>query len=132
MVTVNRRASFVLAIACAVPLGVASAQEVTGTLIATVEDPQGAALRGASVRVSSPALIGGPQLAITNARGQLRFPALPPGVYALAVEFEGFRLIRNHFQPERPTVLGIPVSRFDRGCGFAVYKREPLKSSGGH
>lgn len=95
MVTVNRRASFVLAIACAVPLGVASAQEVTGTLIATVEDPQGAALRGASVRVSSPALIGGPQLATTNARGQLRFPALPPGVYALAVEFEGFRPYRE-------------------------------------
>src|SRR5687767_8687521 len=47
-------------------------------------------------------------------------------------EFEGFQIIRNYFQPERPMVLGIPVSRFDRGCGFAVYQREPLKSGNGH
>ena len=38
----------------------AAAQEVTGTLIGTVKDAQGGVLRGAVVRVSSPALIGGP------------------------------------------------------------------------
>ena len=95
MVSVNRRASFVVAIACALRFDMVAAQEVTGALIATIEDPQGAALQGATVRVSSSALMGGPQLSMTNAKGQRRFPALPPGVYTLEVESQGFRSHRE-------------------------------------
>ena len=54
---------------------VAPAQGLTGTLIGTVKDEQGAAVPGAPVRVSSPALIGGPATLMTNEKGQLRFPA---------------------------------------------------------
>ena len=39
---------------------------------------------------ASPALIGGPQTVTTNEQGQLRFPALPPGLYVLDVEAQGF------------------------------------------
>jgi hypothetical protein len=53
MISLNRRATFVLAIACALRFDLIAAQEITGALIATIEDPQGAALRGATVRVSS-------------------------------------------------------------------------------
>ena len=54
------------------------AQGLTGTLIGTVKDEQGGVLAGASVRVSSPALIGGPVTASTDERGRLRFPVLAP------------------------------------------------------
>ena len=67
-----------------------AAQALTGSLIGTVRDEQGSVLAGAQVRVSSPSLIGGPRIAITNEKGQLRFPALPPGSYVLDVEMPRF------------------------------------------
>jgi len=69
---------------------VADAQVLTGALVGTVKDEQGAALQGAVARVTSPALIGGPATMTTNRSGQLRFPTLPPGTYALDIELPGF------------------------------------------
>jgi outer membrane receptor protein involved in Fe transport len=68
----------------------AASQDLTGTLVGTVKDEQSAALTGALVRLTSSALIGGPTTITTNDRGQLRFPVLPPGSYALDVELQGF------------------------------------------
>jgi hypothetical protein len=116
MISLNRRASFVLAIACALRFDLVAAQEVTGALTATIEDPQGAALRGATVRVSSSTLMGGPQFSTSNARGQLRFPALPPGIYALEVQFQGFRSYREE---------GIRV-----GVGATIERRVRLALAG--
>jgi len=65
-------------------------QGLTGTLIGTVRDVQGGVLPGALVTVSSPALIGGPVTSPTNEKGQMRFQALPPGLYGLEVEMPGF------------------------------------------
>src|SRR6266545_3382641 len=79
------------ATACALQAHVAAAQMLTGALIGTVKDAQGGVLPGAVVRVSSPALIGGPETVTTNEKGQLRFPALPPGQYVLDIEAQGFR-----------------------------------------
>jgi hypothetical protein len=75
--------------------GVAAAQGLTGSLIGTVEDAQGGVLPGATVRVSSTALIGGPVTLKTNDKGQLRFPSLPPGSYALDIEMTGFASYRE-------------------------------------
>ena len=71
------------------------AQGLTGTLIGTVRDAQGGVLPGATVRVTSPALIGGPATVISNEKGQLRFPALPPGPYAIDIEMPGFAAYRE-------------------------------------
>ena len=79
-----------LAVACVLLPRAAAAQGLTGALIGTVKDAQGGVISGAVVRISSPALIGGPQT-ITTDKGELRFPALPPGLYALDIEFPGFR-----------------------------------------
>ena len=79
-----------LASACAFQPALGVAQETTGTLIGAVRDAQGAPLAGATVRVRSKALIGGEQTVVTNERGQLRLPALPPGLYAFDVEASGF------------------------------------------
>ncbi len=70
-------------------------QGLTGTLIGTVKDQQGGALPGAQVILSSPALIGGAANLVTNERGQLRFLALPPGLYALEIRMDGFAPYRE-------------------------------------
>src|SRR5204862_1911806 len=68
----------------------ASAQGLTGALLGTVSDEQGAVLKGAQVRVTSSSLMGGSAAMATNERGQLRFPVLWPGSYAIDVELPGF------------------------------------------
>jgi TonB dependent receptor-like, beta-barrel/Carboxypeptidase regulatory-like domain len=75
---------------CVLVPRVATAQGLTGTLIGTVKDPQGGVLSGAVASVTSAALIGRELRATTNEKGQLRFPALPPGSYALDIEMTGF------------------------------------------
>ena len=86
----RRCVAFLVAVACVVQPHLASAQGLTGDLIGTVKDAQGGVLPGAVVRVSSPALIGGTLTSTTNEKGQLRFKALPPGIYTLDVELKGF------------------------------------------
>ena len=79
----------------------AVAQGLTGALIGTVKDEQGGVLSGAIVRVGSPALIGGPATQTTNEKGQLRFPALPPGTYVLDIESAGIRDLSRRGHPHR-------------------------------
>jgi hypothetical protein len=86
----RRLATFLLA-ACVLPAHMSAAQGLTGALIGTVRDVQGGVIPGAVVRVSSPSLMGGPETLITNRKGQLRFPAPPPGTYILDIEVQGFR-----------------------------------------
>jgi hypothetical protein len=111
----------------------AAAQGLTGALIGTVRDAQGGVLPGAVVRVSSPALIGGPETLITNEKGQLRFPALPPGQYVLDIEAPGFAPYHEeHIRIgagatiERTTVLnvaGITESLVIEGAGSLIEAR---------
>ena len=68
----------------------ARTQGLTGALIGTVKDGGGGVLQGATVRITSPALMGGPATQPSDDRGQFRFPALPPGAYVLEVSFQGF------------------------------------------
>ena len=90
-----------VAAACLLLPGMAAAQGLTGALIGTVKDAQGGVLSGAVVRISSPALIGGPQTLTTNDNGELRFPALPPGLYVLDIEMQGFTAYREDGHPHR-------------------------------
>src|SRR5262245_13138297 len=83
----------------------AAAQSLTGALFGTVTDEQGGAVPGAKVRVSSPALISGSATVLTDGRGQLRFPVLPPGTYAIDVELSGFNPYR-----ERDVVIGVSTT----------------------
>ena len=69
---------------------IAIAQDLTGSLVGTVRDEQGGAIAGAQVRLSSPALLGGPAMVLTDERGEARFPVLMPGRYVLEASFKGF------------------------------------------
>ena len=97
----RRPVMFLLAAACVLQPHLAPAQGLTGALIGTVKDAQGGVLAGAVVRVSSPALIGGPATLTTNEKGQLRFPALPPGPYVLDIELPGIRDLSRRGHPHR-------------------------------
>ena len=126
---------FLLAAACVLQPHLAPAQGLTGALIGTVKDAQGGVLTGAVVRVSSPALIGGPATLTTNEKGQLRFPALPPGPYVLDIEFQGFTTYHEEDIPigvgatiERTAVLtlaGLAESVVVEGAGSRIEARDP-------
>ena len=112
----------------------AAAQELTGALVVIVKDTQGGVLVGAVVRVSSPALIGGPVTFTTPETGRLRFQALPPGSYTLDIEFPGFIPYREDirlaagFTIEIPAVLRVagPAQSVDvQGVGARVEARNP-------
>jgi Carboxypeptidase regulatory-like domain/TonB-dependent Receptor Plug Domain len=121
--------------ACLLLPAIATAQDLMGTLIGTVKDEQGGVLAGARVRISSPALIGGPETLITGDKGQLRFPSLPPGLYALAIELQGFApyhedelSIGAGATIERTAVLkvaGLAESVAVEGAGSRIEARSP-------
>jgi hypothetical protein len=87
----------VLGVCFAVVLSIAGnafAQQQTGEIFGRVIDRTGAVLPGATVTVTSAALLQ-PQTAITAASGAYRFPNLPIGVYSVNFELAGFkRLVR--------------------------------------
>ena len=86
----RRLGTGLFAVAWVLQAHIAAGQGLTGSLIGSVRDVQGEVLSGAVVRLSSPSLIGGVETLTTTETGQLRFPALPPGQYALDIEVEGF------------------------------------------
>ena len=83
-------------------------QRLTGTIRGHVYDDEGAPLPGVTVTIISDALIGGPQTVFTVNDGGYRFPALPPGVYKLTFELEGFQTI---VYDEVRVVLGTTIDQ---------------------
>jgi hypothetical protein len=67
----------------------ALAQETTGGIQGTVKDPSGAVISGATVTVSSTALIG-KKTATTDSAGFYHIEQLPPGVYSVTTSAPGF------------------------------------------
>lgn len=66
-----------------------TASATTGTINGKVTDNTGAVLPGVAVTISSPALMG-TRDTVTNEEGLYRFPAVPPGEYAIAFQLSGF------------------------------------------
>ena len=81
---------FVLAMTLAMFATSAMAQSsTTGSIEGTVSDPNGAAVKGATVTATSPNLMT-PQSATSNDEGRYLISALPPGIYKVTVEASGF------------------------------------------
>src|SRR5438045_6669994 len=66
----------------------------TGSLNGKVVDSSQAVLPGVTVTVASPSLMG-VQTAVTDAGGNYRFPALPPGTYTVTFELPGFNTLKR-------------------------------------
>ncbi len=69
----------------------AGAQSTSGKLRGRVEDPDKAAVPGATVTVSGETLIGGERVDVTGDTGAYSFTALPPGVYTVTATMDGFQ-----------------------------------------
>jgi hypothetical protein len=90
----SRSVFCVVLVAVFLSAGSAWAQTQTGEIFGRVHDPSGAVLPGATVTLTSPALIQ-PQTTVAAASGSYRFPNLPIGVYTVTFELTGFqRVIR--------------------------------------
>ncbi len=87
-----RFTSVALCVLGVAPLVVA---QQAGILSGVVRDAQSAALPGASVTVSSPALIGGDRVAQAGPNGGYRFADLPPGLYSVSYEAPGFAKLKR-------------------------------------
>ncbi|MFN7974454.1 MAG: TonB-dependent receptor [Acidobacteriota bacterium] len=62
-----------------------------GSLSGIVKDGSGNPLPGVTVKVESDQLLGGSKSVTSDAQGNYRFPALPPGVYKVTAELFGFK-----------------------------------------
>ena len=86
------------------------AQEQRGSIEGLVRDASSGVLPGVTVEARSPSLVGTAST-VTDERGIYRFPALPPGVYAISAELQGFRLTRvEKVQLELGQVLKIDLT----------------------
>ena len=66
-----------------------------GKITGTVVDEEGAPLPGATVEITSSALMGGKRATQTSVRGSYVFLNLPPGRYTLTVSLPGFKTTRQ-------------------------------------
>src|SRR5688572_4057222 len=66
----------------------------TGTIQGRVADAQGAVLPGVTVTATSPSMPG-IQTTVSSETGNYRFPALPPGTYALEFDLAGFNSLKR-------------------------------------
>lgn len=66
----------------------------TGTIQGRITDAQGAVLPGVTVTATSPSLLG-QQTTVTSETGNYRFPAVPPGTYAVSYGLAGFNTVRR-------------------------------------
>src|SRR2546425_9312836 len=74
----------------------AGAQIQTGSILVKAVDQQGAVTPGVTVTISSPVLVAGSMVGVTDAGGIYRFPSLVPGTYSVRLELSGFQtLIRE-------------------------------------
>jgi len=87
----------VLFMFAALVTGAAFAQETTGSARAVVTDPDGAALPGVTVTISNPEN-GLQRTGISDGRGVVYFPALPPGNYQLTATLDGFQTYKSAFR----------------------------------
>jgi len=67
-----------------------AAAQITGTIGGTIHDTSGAVLPGATVTVRGPNLQKQSATAVSGANGTYRVILIPPGVYDVTVELQGF------------------------------------------
>jgi hypothetical protein len=75
---------------CVVVCVPAEAQEQRGSIEGIVRDSSGAVLPGVVIEARSPSMAG-VQSTVTDAGGEYRFPALPPGRYEIKATLQGFQ-----------------------------------------
>jgi len=88
----GKKAFFMTAILLIAGLAFAQTTQ-TGNIVGRVLSPEGEGLPGASVTLTSPAMIIPSMSAITGERGGFRFMALAPGDYQITFELSGMKTV---------------------------------------
>lgn len=81
-----------LAAFCLALVGLAAAQETTGTISGRIVDPQGLAVPGATVTITG---AQGSRTVVTDVEGRFNAPFLTPGLYTVRAELQGFRAVEQ-------------------------------------
>ncbi len=90
------------------PIAFSQSKE-TGAVHGIVTDEQGAPLPGVNVTISSRSLMG-IRTFVTDANGEFRFPALPPGEYQVKAELQGFgTVVREKIRVNTTSTLNIDI-----------------------
>ncbi len=89
------RLATVLAAALLLVSGPLAAQRITGQVSGTVKDETGAVLPGVTVSISGENIVG-TQTTLTNDKGYYRIISLPPGVYNLSYQLDGFGTVNKN------------------------------------
>jgi hypothetical protein len=85
----KRIVAFVFTVVAAAAPALAQVSATTGSINGKVSDATGGVLPGVTVTISSPSMQG-TRSDVTDAQGDYRFPAVPPGMYRLNYELTGF------------------------------------------
>ena len=84
-----KRLGIVLAVFAVVLFtGTALAQEQTGQIVGKITADGGESLPGVSIEIKGPS---GTLVAVTDARGDYRFPRVTPGAYKVTARLQGFQ-----------------------------------------
>src|SRR4030095_16608498 len=75
-------------------ISAAFGQENTGSVQGTVKDAAGAAIPGAQLTLSRPALVRSLE-ATSDKEGAYIFPKVPAGIYSVTVTQNGFKTVKN-------------------------------------
>ena len=100
--------TLVVALACLVlvPVGAAAQSSIAGE----VTDNTGGVLPGVTVEASSPALIEGTRVAITDGTGRYNLIGLTPGLYSVSFTLPGFGTqVRDEITLEAAFAMTIDV-----------------------
>lgn len=77
----------------------AFAQLQTGSILVRAVDTDGVAVPGAVVTIRSPNLMAPQMTGVSDQTGAYRFPSLPPGIYSVQIDLQGFQsLLREGIQ----------------------------------
>lgn len=95
-----RSSALLFALVGATTVSLVAQSNTTAALTGVVRGPSGQPLAGATVRITSPALIGGERLVRTSENGSYRFGALPPGAYRIVVEAPGLTTLTGREQAD--------------------------------
>jgi len=91
------------------PLAFSQSRE-TGAIRGIVSDEEGTPLPGVNVSLSGPSLMG-IRTFVTDATGEYRFPALPPGTYEVKAELQGFAtIIRENIRLSTTATLAVDIA----------------------
>jgi hypothetical protein len=89
-----RTTRWILMMFCLLGISVAVSAQTTGNIRGEIKDPDGGPIPGATITITSDALIGGSRISYSNEAGVFRFPAVPLGTYTVEVTMEGFGSVR--------------------------------------